>query len=66
MFSRYPGGEVDAGPSLYTVDISGRFDEQLVPTPAFASDPAWSPLLSQDYSRATALQMLRRWLEPRR
>jgi TolB protein len=46
MFSRDPGGEVDAGPSLYTVDISGRFDEQLVPTPAFASDPAWSPLLS--------------------
>jgi TolB protein len=33
------------GPSLYTVDISGR-NEQRVPTPGFASDPAWSPLLS--------------------
>jgi len=42
MFFRDPGG--DAGPSLYTVDISGRF-EQPVPTPEFASDPAWSPLL---------------------
>jgi TolB protein len=28
-----------------TVDISGR-NEQRVPTPSFASDPAWSPLLS--------------------
>jgi TolB protein len=43
MFFRDPGG--NAGPSLYTVDISGRF-EQRVPTPGFASDPAWSPLLS--------------------
>jgi TolB protein len=43
MFFRDPGGD-DAGPSLYTVDISGRF-EQRVPTPGFASDPAWSPLL---------------------
>ena len=38
-----PGG--NGGPSLYTVDISGR-NEQRVPTPGFASDPAWSPLLS--------------------
>ncbi|MGA2056420.1 MAG: Tol-Pal system beta propeller repeat protein TolB [Bradyrhizobium sp.] len=43
MFFRDPGG--NAGPSLFTVDISGRF-EQRVPTPGFASDPAWSPLLS--------------------
>jgi TolB protein len=43
MFFRDPGGS--AGPSLYTVDISGR-NEQKVPTPGFASDPAWSPLLS--------------------
>jgi len=43
MFFRDPGG--NGGPSLYTVDISGRF-EQRVPTPGFASDPAWSPLLS--------------------
>ena len=43
MFFREPGG--NSGPSLYTVDISGR-NEQRVPTPGFASDPAWSPLLS--------------------
>lgn len=43
MFFRDPGGS--GGPSLFTVDISGR-NEQRVPTPGFASDPAWSPLLS--------------------
>ena len=43
MFFRDPGG--NGGPSLFTVDISGR-SEQRVPTPGFASDPAWSPLLS--------------------
>ena len=43
MFFREPGGS--GGPSLFTVDISGR-NEQKVPTPGFASDPAWSPLLS--------------------
>jgi TolB protein len=43
MFFRDPGG--NAGPSLFTVDITGR-NEQRVPTPGFASDPAWSPLLS--------------------
>jgi len=43
MFFRDPGG--NSGPSLYTVDVSGR-NEQRVPTPGFASDPAWSPLLS--------------------
>jgi TolB protein len=43
MFFRDPGGS--AGPSLYTIDIAGR-NELLEPTPAFASDPAWSPLLS--------------------
>jgi len=41
MFFREQG----AGPSLYSVDITGR-NEQRVPTPNFASDPAWSPLLS--------------------
>ncbi|MGH6789401.1 MAG: Tol-Pal system beta propeller repeat protein TolB [Pseudolabrys sp.] len=41
MFFRDPGG----GPSLFTVDITGR-NEQKVPTPSYASDPAWSPLLS--------------------
>lgn len=43
MFFRDPGGS--GGPSLYTVDITGR-NEQKVPTPGFASDPAWSPLLT--------------------
>ena len=43
MFFRDPGGS--AGPSLFTVDTGGR-NEQRVQTPSFASDPAWSPLLS--------------------
>ena len=43
MFFRDPGGT--SGPSLFTVDISGR-NEQRVTTPSYASDPAWSPLLS--------------------
>ena len=43
MFFRDPGG--NSGPSLYTVDITGR-NEQRVQTPGFASDPAWSPLLT--------------------
>ncbi len=43
MFFRDPGGS--AGPSLYTIDIGGR-NELKEPTPSFASDPAWSPLLS--------------------
>jgi len=43
MFFRDPGG--NGGPSLYTIDLTGR-NEQRVPTPSYASDPAWSPLLS--------------------
>jgi TolB protein len=42
MFFRDPGGE--SGPALYSVDVTGR-NELRVPTPSFASDPAWSPLL---------------------
>jgi TolB protein len=42
MFFRDSGGS--AGPSLFSVDISGR-NEQRIPTPSYASDPAWSPLL---------------------
>jgi TolB protein len=42
MFFRDPGG--NSGPQLFTVDVTGR-NEQRIPTPAFASDPAWSPLL---------------------
>jgi TolB protein len=43
MFFRDPGG--NAGPALFTVDLTGR-NELRMPTPSFASDPAWSPLLS--------------------
>jgi TolB protein len=41
MFFRESG----PGPALFTIDVSGR-NELRVPTPSFASDPAWSPLLS--------------------
>ncbi len=41
MFFRDSG----PGPFLHTVDITGR-NELKVPTPSYASDPAWSPLLS--------------------
>jgi TolB protein len=34
-----------SGPSLFSIDVTGR-NEQKIPTPSFASDPAWSPLLS--------------------
>ncbi len=43
MFFRDPGGQ--SGGKLYMVDITGRV-EVPVPTPAFASDPTWSPLLT--------------------
>jgi TolB protein len=42
MFFRDPGG--NGGPTLHTVDVTGR-SEQQVKTPSFASDPSWSPLL---------------------
>ncbi|GAB4360195.1 MAG: Tol-Pal system beta propeller repeat protein TolB [Oricola sp.] len=42
MFFRQAAGS--GGPQLYTIDLTGR-NEQLIPTPEFASDPAWSPLL---------------------
>jgi TolB protein len=44
MFFRDPGGQ--GGGKLYMVDITGRV-EFPVPTPGFASDPTWSPLLTQ-------------------
>jgi TolB protein len=43
MFFRDPGG--NAGPQIFTVDVTGR-NEQRTPTPSYASDPAWSPLLT--------------------
>jgi len=44
MFFRDPGGQ--GGPKLFMVDITGRVQVQ-VPTPNYASDPAWGPLLSE-------------------
>jgi TolB protein len=44
IFFRDPGGQ--GGGKLYMVDITGRV-EFPVPTPGFASDPTWSPLLTQ-------------------
>jgi TolB protein len=42
MFFRDPGGE--SGPHIFMRDLFGRAEFQ-VPTPAYASDPAWGPLL---------------------
>ncbi|MBI2718199.1 MAG: Tol-Pal system protein TolB [Rhizobiales bacterium] len=44
MFFRDTQGE-SGGPQLWSVDITG-YNEQQVPTPEFASDPAWSPKLN--------------------
>ena len=41
----YFGDNPGSGPHLFTIDLTGRNQLQ-VPTPDFASDPAWSPLLS--------------------
>lgn len=42
MFFRDPGGA--GGSKIYMANILGR-GEFLVPTPSFASDPSWSPLI---------------------
>ena len=42
FFREHPGPQ--GGPSIYSIDLTG-YNERRVPTPAFASDPAWSPLL---------------------
>src|SRR5690606_21989869 len=42
MFFRENAGS--GGPKLFSIDLTGR-NEQSIPTPNFASDPAWSPLL---------------------
>ena len=44
MFFRDTPGEA-GGPQLWAVNLTGR-NERRVPTPSFASDPAWSPLLN--------------------
>ena len=42
MFFRESRG-ADGGPKLYSIDLTG-YNERLVATPSFGSDPAWSPL----------------------
>ena len=44
MFFRDTPG-ANGGPRLWTIDLSG-YNERRVPTPSFASDPAWSPLIN--------------------
>ena len=43
VFFRESKGE-GGGPSLWTVDVTG-YNERPLPTPGFASDPSWSPLI---------------------
>jgi TolB protein len=43
MFFRESPGE-GGGARLHTIDLTG-YNERRLPTPAFASDPAWSPLI---------------------
>ncbi|PZN17177.1 MAG: Tol-Pal system protein TolB [Proteobacteria bacterium] len=43
FFREHPGPR--GGPRIYSIDLTG-YNERLIPTPSFASDPAWSPLLS--------------------
>ncbi len=45
MFFRESQGGDATGARIYSVDITG-YNEQVVETPSFASDPAWSPLLN--------------------
>jgi TolB protein len=44
MFFRESQGE-GGGPRIYSVDLTG-YNERVVSTPSFGSDPAWSPLLN--------------------
>ena len=43
FFRESPGA--GGGPKLYTIDLTG-YNERQVATPAFGSDPAWSPLIN--------------------
>jgi TolB protein len=43
FFRDSPGAQ--GGPKLFTVDLTG-YNVRQVPTPSFASDPAWSPLIN--------------------
>ena len=44
MFFRESPGS-GGGPKLYTIDLTG-YNERQIATPAFGSDPAWSPLIN--------------------
>ncbi len=44
MFFREERGQ-NTGPRIFSVDITG-YNEKVIKTPSFASDPAWSPLLN--------------------
>jgi TolB protein len=43
FFRESPGA--GGGPRLFSIDLTG-YNERLVSTPAFGSDPAWSPLIN--------------------
>jgi TolB protein len=43
FFREAPGAE--GGPRIFSIDLTG-YNERPITTPAFASDPAWSPLLN--------------------
>ncbi|MFZ0570942.1 MAG: Tol-Pal system beta propeller repeat protein TolB [Rhodomicrobium sp.] len=43
IFFRESQGD-NGGPKLYSIDLTG-YNERQIPTPSFASDPSWSPLL---------------------
>jgi TolB protein len=43
FFREQPGAA--GGPRLYTIDLTGYHERQIA-TPAFGSDPAWSPLIN--------------------
>jgi len=43
FFRESPGA--NGGPRLHTVDLTG-YNERMIATPSFASDPAWSPLIN--------------------
>jgi TolB protein len=44
MFFRESPGAT-GGPKIYTIDLTG-YNERQIATPAFGSDPAWSPLIN--------------------